>query len=255
MEPAKEGEDIIQKGGAVPSSLAAMASWQPNSKKVAKATIDPIPHREGPPYIHKSLWPLVVPIDSLKPDPANARKHGDRNLESIVASLNRFGQRSPIVVQREGMVVRAGNGRLAAAKSMGWQSIAAVIVDEASVDATAFAIADNRTSDLAEWDEETLASLLQSLPDDAREAAGYIESELVELLEKLGSGIEEVDAPDLPSGDKSAFQQMTFVVTDDQASDIKSALQAAKDAGPFVDTGNENSNGNALARISEAYRG
>lgn len=80
----------------------------------------------GPAYINESLWPLVVPIASLKPDPSNARKHGDRNLETIAASLNRFGQRSPIVVQREGMVVRDGNGRLAAAKSLGWQSIAAV---------------------------------------------------------------------------------------------------------------------------------
>jgi hypothetical protein len=48
---------------------------------------------------------------------------------------------------------------------------------------------------------------------------------------------------------------MTFTVTDEQAEEINRALSAAKGAGPFVATGNENSNGNALARICEAYHG
>ncbi len=38
------------------------------------------------------------PIDSVSPDPANARKHGQRNLDAIVGSLRRFGQQKPIVV-------------------------------------------------------------------------------------------------------------------------------------------------------------
>jgi len=59
----------------------------------------------------------------------------------------------------------------------------------------------------------------------------------------------------MPSGDKAPIQQITFTLHDDQAEAVKAALQKAKAAGPFVDTGNENSNGNALARIAEAYRG
>jgi len=39
-----------------------------------------------------------VPLDSLSLDPANARAHGERNLETIVASLQRFGQAEPLVV-------------------------------------------------------------------------------------------------------------------------------------------------------------
>jgi ParB-like chromosome segregation protein Spo0J len=136
-------------------------------------------------YIAESLRKLAVPIDTLTLDPSNARKHGERNLDAIVRSLDRFGQRVPIVVQQQGMVVRAGNGRVLAAQKLGWTHIAAVVVDESSVDATAFAIADNRTAELAEWDDETLASLLQSLPDDAQLAAGFDDDELGELMKSL----------------------------------------------------------------------
>jgi len=59
----------------------------------------------------------------------------------------------------------------------------------------------------------------------------------------------------VPDGDRQPFQQMTFTLHDDQAEVVKDALQRAKAAGPFVETINENGNGNALARIAEAYRG
>jgi site-specific DNA-methyltransferase (adenine-specific) len=110
-------------------------------------------------------------------------------MEAIVASLSRFGQRTPIVVQRKGMVVRAGNGRLEAAKRLGWQHIAAVVVDDDSVEAVSYAIADNRTAELAEWDSETLASLLDTLPKEALEATGYTEDDLQALLAGLTPAI------------------------------------------------------------------
>lgn len=135
--------------------------------------------------IHESLAALAVSLASLAPDPANARKHSQRNIDAIAASLARFGQRKPIVVQRAGMVVRAGNGTVAAAKSLGWTRIAAVVVDEEGVDATAYAIADNRTAELAEWEDETLAALLQSLPVDAREVAGFTADDLAQVLGRL----------------------------------------------------------------------
>lgn len=136
-------------------------------------------------YIAEALRPLAIPIESVNLDAANARLHPDKNIEAILRSLTRFGQRLPIVVQREGMIVRAGNGRVVAAKKLGWKHIAAVVVDEVSVEATAFAIADNRTAELATWDDDTLASLLQSLPDDARLDAGYGEDDLKVLLDRL----------------------------------------------------------------------
>lgn len=149
-------------------------------------------------YIAEQLRPLAVPIDSVNPDAANARKHGEKNMAAIVASLSRFGQRAPIVVQRKGMVVRAGNGRLAAAKSLGWSHIAAVVVDDESVDAVAFAIADNRTAELAEWDKETLASLLDTLPEDDLGVTGFDESDLKDLLSELTPEVVDDTPPEPP---------------------------------------------------------
>jgi Predicted transcriptional regulators len=134
-------------------------------------------------YIAEPLRPLAVPIGELNADPANARRHPDRNMAAIEASLRRWGQRFPIVVQRQGMVVRAGNGRLEAARRLGWTHLAAVVVDEDSVEATAFALADNRSAELAEWDDEALAALLQSLPTDV--PTGFSEGDLEALLAEL----------------------------------------------------------------------
>ncbi len=61
-----------------------------------------------------------VPIASLHTDAANARLHGDANLDAIAGSLARFGQAEPLVVQRGTNRVIAGNGRLVAMKKLGW---------------------------------------------------------------------------------------------------------------------------------------
>ena len=142
-------------------------------------------------YIAEGLRHLAVPIETLVPDAANARRHGSRNMEAIKASLARWGQRQPIVVQRKGMVVRAGNGRLEAAKAIGWTHIAAVVVDDESADAVAFAIADNRTAELAEWDTETLATLLDTLPQEVKVDTGFTDADLAEMLNDLTPTITE----------------------------------------------------------------
>src|SRR5262249_7545899 len=119
-----------------------------------------------PMKIADQLRPLAVPIADLHPDPANVRLHGDRNLDAIAASLARFGQQKPIVVQRRGMIVRAGTGRRLAAGKLGWIEPAASAVDMTDTEATAFAIADNRTAELAEWDNADLLAQLEALGKD-----------------------------------------------------------------------------------------
>ena len=103
-----------------------------------------------------------VPIDSVSLDPANVRRHGERNLATIKASLSRFGQQKPIVVDGDG-IVRAGNGTWTAAKALGWKEITVVRTALKGAEATAYAIADNRTAELAEWDDDALAQTLAAL--------------------------------------------------------------------------------------------
>jgi len=106
----------------------------------------------------------TVNISSLTPDPANARKHDGKNLNAIASSLEKFGQRKPIVVTPDSIVV-AGNGTLEAAKTLGWTEIA---IARTPIGWTwdqikAFALADNRTAELAEWDDKVLADQLLEL--------------------------------------------------------------------------------------------
>lgn len=129
----------------------------------------------------------TIEISSLSPDPANVRRHSERNLETIKASLRRFGQQKPIVIDGNG-IVRAGNGTLAAATALGWTHIQAVRSSLAGSEATAYAIADNRAGDPdvgSTFDQNALAEVLASLraEDESLAAdAGYTPDELAALL-------------------------------------------------------------------------
>lgn len=148
--------------------------------------------------IAEPLRQLAIPIDSLHLDPANARVHGEKNLAAIKASLAQFGQRKPIVVQRAGMIVRAGNGTVTAAKALGWTEIAAVVLDDDNATAAQFAIADNRTAELAEWDPDVLATLLGGMDDVTKLGLGFDEKDLRELMRGLTPEAEQDTVPPVP---------------------------------------------------------
>lgn len=135
--------------------------------------------------VAKDLERLLTPVASLKPDPRNARTHDARNLDAITASLEQFGQVKPIIVQRATGIVVCGNGTLEAAKRLGWQKIAAVHQDLTDAEAKALAIADNRTAELAAWDEQVLGTSLRELEQSgelAAEVTGFSREEIDELV-------------------------------------------------------------------------
>ena len=102
----------------------------------------------------------TVLIDDLELDPNNARRHDKKNLDAIAGSLKEFGQRKPIVVWRNRVV--AGNGTLVAARSLGWREISVARCPDEwdEVRVKAFALADNRSAELASWDEQVLTEQL-----------------------------------------------------------------------------------------------
>lgn len=155
------------------------------------------------PKILKSLASLVVDIGDVELDPRNARSHPDRNIESIKRSLQRFGQRKPIVLQKRKKGkprVIAGNGMLTAARDLGWTRIAAVMVEESDRNAEAFAIADNRTGELSTWDKDVLAELIAELrkEDWDLEEIGFTQRDLETMFGTTGQPNED-DVPDPPS--------------------------------------------------------
>lgn len=116
------------------------------------------------PYIAESLRPLAVPIEDLHEDPANARVKHD--VPGIKASLQAYGQRKPIVVNRlQNNKIEAGNGTYRAAKELGWSHIAVVFVEDDPATAAGFGIADNRLGDLSEWDIDVLREIMQTTGD------------------------------------------------------------------------------------------
>jgi len=155
--------------------------------------------------IAEPLWPLAIRVSDLTLDPRNARVHPDRNLAAIKASLETYKQRKPLVVRREGFVVEAGNGTLLAAQELGWTHVAAVLVDDDPLTATGYSIADNRTAELAVWDEAALASLLADLQvpelDLDLEALGWSDEELNRLI-----GSVPAFAPTAPEGQSDLDQ-------------------------------------------------
>ncbi len=105
-----------------------------------------------------------IPITEITLDKDNARTHSERNIKAIEGSLTRFGQRKPIVLT-QGKVVVAGNGTLTAARNLGWDKIQAVFIPASwtTEEIKAFALADNRTAELAEWNQVRLAEQLLEL--------------------------------------------------------------------------------------------
>jgi hypothetical protein len=143
----------------------------------------------------KQLIPMLVDRQQLAADPRNARAHDARSIKAIAESLDRFGQRKPIVVRRG--VVIAGNGQLAAAEALGWDRIAVVDGSDLSdTDATAFGIADNRTAELSTWDTDILKELMADLPTDVSIALGFDGEELTALFAETPDGDEAPKATD-----------------------------------------------------------
>ncbi len=140
-----------------------------DAKSVAKYRIAP------------ELSHMAVGIDSVLPDPMNARLHPERNMEAIKQSLTTYGQVKPIVVRRENSTIIAGNGTHAAAKALGWDEIAVHFVDMSHVEATGFGLADNRTAELADWDYKVVKACDRIIQEAGHPTTGWSDDELTVL--------------------------------------------------------------------------
>ena len=195
-------------------------------------------------------------INSLKSDHKNARKRTDRSANLIKESLERFGAARSIVIDENDRVL-AGNGTIQGAKAAGIENVRVIETDGKEIIAVkrtglseeekvGLALADNRTSDLSEWDAEMLKQLSEE--QDLNPWFQYDEIE-----ELTGLTAEETDFPEISDADKSDLEQITLTMHTTQAEIFKEAMQLAKKMGEFDQTLNENSNGNAATRVAESF--
>lgn len=140
----------------------------------------------------------MTAIKDLSADPANLRLHGERSIEAIKASLRRFGQQKPIVIDAKGVVV-AGNGTFAAAKDLGWSHVLTIRSELAGVERVAYAIADNRTAELSEWDRQGLQRTAAEMDADLLEATGWTLDELEQIPTGDEAQAEEDEGPPPPA--------------------------------------------------------
>jgi ParB-like chromosome segregation protein Spo0J len=193
----------------------------------------------------------TIKVDALVPYARNSRTHSEEQVVQIVASIREFGFTNPVLIDGDGGII-AGHGRVLAARKMGLATVPCLRLAHLSeAQKRAYIIADNKLALNAGWDDEMLALELRDLQgmDFDLTLTGFE----VEDIEKLLDGVESIGMPVLPSGEKSPFQQMTFTLHDSQAEQVTAAMQAAAKIGPYVNSPNENSNGNALARICETF--
>lgn len=179
---------------------------------------------------------IYLTLESIKPYENNPRIN-DTAVDKVMNSIKEFGFQNPIIVDKNNVII-AGHTRYKASQKLGLKEVPVIIADNLTEDQVrAYRLADNKTAEFSEWDENILSAELEGLLN----------------MEDFGFEIEDINPDefgtdfDLPDNDKSDIEQMTFTLHKEQANFIKDALERAKKEGLTVDYDiNTNSNGNAL---------
>ena len=193
-----------------------------------------------------------VPASQLQPNPKNWRTHpeGQQNaLRGILAEVGIAGAVLARETPEGGLMLIDGHLRADVLQNT---EVPVLVLDVNEAEADKLLATIDPLGAMAEADADKLRSLLEEV-----ETANHELSEMLAALAEESGMFDagEVDAPKLADGDREPFQQMTFTLHDSQVESLRVAINAAKAAGPFDGSPNENSNGNALARIAEAYCG
>ena len=192
---------------------------------------------------------------TLKPFPDNARNI-DAAIPAVAESLRRFGFRKPIVVDAD-MVIIAGHVRHQAALRLELPLVPVHIAAELTAEQVrAYRLADNRTGELAEWDNDSLIDELLDLDRLGQlDATGFSKEELDALLEgRTPASDEDWDAAfgALPDGSPTHNRQ-TFTLTKEQKAGVQAAAQAALRTHDLANPHNTDAIANGIAHIAEVY--
>ena len=141
---------------------------------------------------------INVKTTDLIPYVNNARVHNEVQVARIASSIKEFGFNNPILLDGDKGVI-AGHGRLQAAQKLGLDTVPCIELKHLSAyQKRAYIIADNKTSDLATWDNEILSLELADLANGDTDLSdlGFDQKELEKLIPATTEGL--TDADDVP---------------------------------------------------------
>ena len=183
-------------------------------------------------------------IDDLIFAEYNPRQLSDEQYKHLKDSISRFGLIDPIIINknkdRKGIII-GGHQRVKVAKTIGINEVPCVEIDLTYDKERELNVRLNKNT--GSWDFDVLANTFDI---DELIDWGFDEKDL-QLFDN-----DYDDEFSLPDGDKEPFRQIAFILSDEQYEIVEAALKKAK-KNDFGDTGNENSNGNAIWWICNSY--
>jgi len=139
-----------------------------------------------------------VALKILRPWSENPRvnKHA---VAHVAASIQRFGFGAPLLARKQNGEIIAGHTRYLAALQLGLERVPVRYLDLDPADAHLLALADNKTAELADWDDEVLGAILADLAEqklDLTEGTGFSESEIDRLINGASEDVVASDDED-----------------------------------------------------------
>lgn len=185
---------------------------------------------------------ILININDLIPYENNPRIN-DNAVDAVANSIKEFGFKVPIVVDKNNVIV-AGHTRLKAAQKLGLEEVPVIVADDLTPEQIkAFRLADNKVSELADWDFNALNAELANLSNID--------------MSQFNFDVEKID-PDnfgedfsLPDGDKNPIGQMSFVLHEQQQELIKYATSIVGECSETF--GNTNQHGNTLYEVVKQW--
>jgi ParB-like nuclease domain len=104
-----------------------------------------------------------VPLALIKPYWRNPR-HNAAAVDAVAQSITDYGYQSPIILDTKHVII-AGHTRYKALQKLGWESVPCVVADMPAAKAKAYRIADNKSGELASWDNDNLIAELREIED------------------------------------------------------------------------------------------
>jgi ADP-glucose pyrophosphorylase len=163
-----------------------------------------------------------VNINRIKPYWRNPRVNAAA-VDAVAASIKEYGYNVFIVVDTKYVII-AGDTRFKALKKLGAKEITCVVADIEPAKAKEFRIADNKTSEIATWDEKLL---VQELRETDLKAMGiYFQNENLDELIKLSTGTIKWNEVTQESFNNSALNELQAInnLSDKRKSDTKCVM-------------------------------